>query len=391
MMSETVTHQKILYFSGDAYFQDVLKAIGQAQSEITLESYIFDFDPIGVQILNALEQAHLRGVKVRILIDGVGSYNWLRQITREAKQKSLMMRVYHPMLFQVPLFQILSWRNIQRTLLFLKRTNKRNHRKTIILDRKIIFLGSYNISQVHSEKYMGKNAWRDTGIQVVFSQPSSEEIMTVHRAFIQAWKSARRLTSINFKSFIKTPFARFKPAPKLFRLNSQMDLRATLLRDLRHRMKHSQRRILITNAYFLPRLSVLRAIRKAATRGVYVALLLPAKTDVWFFREASRSLYYRLLQWGVHIFEYKPRVLHAKTMIIDDWATVGSHNFNHRSLIHDLEIETAIDDMSTLEKLLKQWDQDIRLSQPITLEDLGKQSLFRRAISRILYWFRYWI
>jgi len=148
---------------------------------------------------------------------------------------------------------------------------------------------------------------------------------------------------------------------------------------------------LITNAYFIPRRSVLRALKKAAQRGVEVALVLPALTDVPIVQWASRSLYYRLLKAKVRIFEYQPSVLHAKTVIIDNWATVGSHNLNHRSMIHDYEVEAVLTDNQSLNELVNQWQIDVKSSQEITLESLGKFPWWTRWISRLAYWFRYWI
>src|SRR6185312_17357389 len=96
----------------------------------------------------------------------------------------------------------------------------------------------------------------------------------------------------------------------------------------------------------------------------------------------SRFLYFRLITAGIHIFEYESRMMHAKTLIIDEWATVGSHNLNHRSLLHDLEVEAVLTDENSIGQLLQQWDQDIKLSHPITLGDLGKMSWYHRIFAR---------
>jgi cardiolipin synthase len=93
----------------------------------------------------------------------------------------------------------------------------------------------------------------------------------------------------------------------------------------------------------------------------------------------------------VHIFEYQNRVLHAKTLIIDDWATVGSHNLNHRSLNHDLEIEWMTENPKDIKILLQQWDTDIQHCHSNNMADLGRWTLWDRAIGRVAYWFRYWI
>ncbi len=373
-----------LYFSGDEYFRDLIQAIGQARQEIIVESYIFDMDPIGLRVLEALRAAHERGVRVQILVDGVGSFNWVLSLQEYCQKHHLMFRIYHPLPIRMSFLRKISWRSLRRILFLLKKANKRNHRKVILLDREKAFLGSLNISQVHTKEFLGARAWRDTGIQV-----SGGPLAHLRRACIDAWVTAR-MEKLNLRHRL-IRFRNRQKADQILRLNSSMHWRYALLRDLNRRMNMATNRILITNAYFVPRRSVLRSLIKAAQRGVYVGLCLPAQTDVLPVRWASRSLYNRLLRAGVKIYEYQPSILHAKTLIVDDWATVGSHNLNHRSLTHDLEVEAVLEYKDRIEKLKEQWDADIRQSQEITTADLGRMTWVDRSMARLAYWFRYWL
>lgn len=380
-----------LHFDGDSYFTAAIQLIEDAQTEVLIESYIFDLDPIGLRVLKAAEIAVSRGAQVYLIVDGIGSFNWLEQIEKKCIQIGVQFRAYHPL--PLTKLSLISWRQLRRWLRFFKKINRRDHRKMISVDRKSILIGSLNISQVHSKEFLDENAWRDTALLLKYSNPEPETLFLAS-SFFKTWHlcSKFRTRNLSGRLFDRSPRnERINPLQSRFRLNTSPWARYRLLLDLRAKMKNAKERILITNAYFLPRRSILKALRQAAKRGVYVGLILPHKTDVWFVREASRSLYYRLIKSGVHIFEYTPRVLHAKTLVIDDWATIGSHNLNHRSMLHDLELEAVVKEKDSIEELIKKWDQDAQSSLEINLTELGKFTWYRRFFSRILYWFRYWL
>ncbi len=387
--SELIPTDISLIFSGDEYFVHLIEQINNAHSNIFIESYIFNLDPIGLKILNSLESARRRGVHVRLLVDGIGSYNWLHRLHAECASRNISFRIYHPLPFGIDFWYHISWNRLNRLLWFFRRINKRNHRKIALFDEQVVMMGSFNISQVHSETYLGNKAWRDSGL-IAKNFSTNSDLKILQKAFNETWTTSRYFRRTNLRSFIRFGRA-FKIVRSRFRLNSRTYWRFHLLRELNAKLIHAQTRIWITNAYFLPRKSILRNLRKVAAKGISVQLLLPEVTDVWFVREASRSLYERLLESGVRIFEYQNRVLHAKTLIVDDWATVGSHNLNHRSFNHDLEAEAVITEPSLINILTEQWKKDIKNSREITLEELGHITFPRKILARILYWFRFWI
>lgn len=386
MMSKPNWDSIQLFYSGDDYFRSALEDIDLAQNEIWIESYIFNMDPIGLRFLQALKNASLRGVRVHLLVDGVGSFNWLVSLKNFCQKNKIHFRIYHPLPIRLSLLTKISWRSLRTMLILLRRANKRNHRKIILIDQKIAYLGSLNITQVHSKEFLAGLAWRDTGIKV-----TGEPLRNLVRACVEVWRISRT-DGLSIRPLLLKRWSRLKQTPSaLLRLNNRIRWRVSLSRDLNRRMKKAQSRIYITNAYFIPRRSLLRSLRKAAKRGVHVCLCLPAKTDVPVVRLASRSLYFRLMKAGVEIFEYQNRMLHAKTLIIDEWATVGSHNLNHRSLFHDLEVEVVVDQPKHIESMLSQWQIDLKNSHKITIEELGKMNIFMRVIARFAYWMRYWI
>lgn len=383
------------FFEGDDFFNAALAAINNAKEEILLEMYIFDMDQIGEKLLQALTEARNRRVDVHLMVDGVGSLSALDSLFVRTDRGNIDFRVYHPPLFFSRLIHrksSLGWGRwvrafVTRAITILYYINKRNHRKVLLVDGTTALVGSFNITQNHSTQIMGAQAWRDSAVGLTAPR---EVLAPLAAAFQRAWIRSRDLDQPRWR------FRRRAGRPKtrtlgLFRLNDSLSRRWQLARDLRQRIRRAKKRILITNAYFLPRPSFLRLLRAAARRGVFVGLVLPAKTDVWMVREAGRTMLRKLIKDGVQVLEYQPSILHAKTMVIDDWGMVGSHNLNYRSLIHDLEVDVILQNPEHIETLVSQWDTDAKNSFAVTLRNLDQDSLWRRLVGRLVYLVRYWM
>ena len=364
-----------VFVSGKNFFDSFENSIQKAKFEILIEVYIFAMDPLGIRILEKLADATSRGVKVRILVDGIGSFYSTRPLRDFCHKHQIHFSVFHPIPLSARVARRWSWTRISRTLGLFARINNRNHRKMFLIDRELIFVGSMNITDAHSEEFHPKNFWRDTSIKI-----KSVNTDLLVKAFDRAWRNFFRLR--RHKNW---------PSSDFFRLNVNRQLRKHFQQDLLRRLRSAKSRILVTNAYFLPQPSIVRALIHAAQRGVYVGLILPGPSDIPLVKWAARSLYIQLLQSGVLIYEYQPRVLHAKTLIIDNYASLGSHNWNHRSFIHDLELELSIPEADFCKTLEQHWDEDIRSSRPLTLRDCGRTNIFYRALYKLAYWIRYWL
>ncbi len=375
-----------LIVDGDDFFKKNIAAIDNAKTEILFETYIFAMDEIGKQVLESLGRAAQRGVRVHLLLDGIGSALSHGDILDFCNRHQIPVRFFHPIpRGKLGYFSL----EIRKWIKFVAAFNNRDHRKVTLVDQEVVFIGSFNITKVHSRKYSGSLAWRDTAVTLRCST-FDPELHRLRHAFFKTWTRARS------KRFLKLrlPHLQFRKRYQKFgwlRINDQISVRMSLTRDLRKRFKAAKKRILITNAYFLPRRTLISALRKAARGGAFVGLCLPAKTDVWFVREASRSLFRRLLKDGVKIYEYQPSVLHAKSMVIDDWAAVGSYNLNHRSFLHDLEVEVGSPEKSFVNQVIQQWDDDLQKCNRITLKDLDSDSIFRRGLSKTLFLLRYFL
>ena len=151
----------------------------------------------------------------------------------------------------------------------------------------------------------------------------------------------------------------------------------------------AKERIWLTHAYFLPDNFLLKTLKMAAARGVDVKILLPKKSDVFIMPWASETFYRSLIESGVEIYEYLPSVLHAKILIIDDWVSIGSSNLNHRSLLHDLEVDVSLQTQQAKAQVCEQFCEDIKKSDQVSLCDWSQRPWYRRFLGQLVLYVKY--
>lgn len=370
-----------IFFSGHDYFLTLLADIGTASESIELETYIFNLDHLGNKIIKALTTAAKRGVAIRVLVDGAGTPQWNSAIVKNLEQAGAETRVFHP--FPWRLWQLsrscITAPSLSKAIYLLLKINSRNHRKVCIIDKKIAYIGSFNISQNHIGNSLDGNAWRDTGVCL-----KNIDLQDILRAFESAWNH------IPIQERIRHFFNHIRTNP-IIRLNNTWYRRRILHKKLLNRIKNSKNRIWITNAYFVPDNFLLRRLIEAAHVGINVIILLPQESDIAFMPWASKAFYEKLLKSGVRIFEYIPSILHAKTLIIDDWMTIGSSNLNHRSLLHDLEVDVDISLPESKRLLEQQFLLDLEHAKEIHLADWQKRPWHQRLIGWALLYLKYLI
>lgn len=369
-----------IFHSGDDYFESLMKDIRATKKTITLESYIFAVDRLTQDLLKELEQARLRGCSVKLIVDGFGSYNYIPELTKLCNRYGFEVRVFHPLPYFTTLTRKWSRFGEFNFALFFRRMNRRNHRKTVILDEQVAYLGSLNFIDVHSAKYVGAKAWRDTGVRVE-GPPVKQLVLATQITYLRTIYRG----ILTWVGRWKMPNASFAAA---LQLNTTQKMRRALYRDLLLLLGQAEKRIYITTAYFLPKRSLLKALLKAANRGVDVKLILPGKSDTLLVRWAAFSLVRFLLHNRVPIFEYQKSILHAKTMLVDDKVYIGSFNLNHRSLLHDLEVIARFQDPTSVQNILQQWELDLKNSRPVTAADFSS-SWFSRWFYKIVFRLRY--
>jgi cardiolipin synthase len=260
--------------------------------------------------------------------------------------------------------------------------NKRNHRKSVIIDNNKLFFGSFNWDDCHIKSVSGKTSWRDTGACVE---------MTSLEVFRQSFLLAFHSSQDSRRKFVSFKAEALNVAFLAIRLNSRINERKRLNAELLSSLAQAKNYIFITTPYFAPPQNIVLALGQAAMRGVLVKVLIPGVTDVPIVKLASRRTVEALMKSGVHFFEYQKSLLHAKTYIIDSVGTIGSFNWNHRSFLHDLELSLSFEHQEVVAQLLQQWEIDLVHSQKLTNLSLNKLGSAQRVLSHFLYTFRHWL
>lgn len=344
---------------GEATYPAMLAAIRGARNHIHLETYIFEEDETGRLFSDALIERAKAGVKVRLMYDGIGSKNTSREFFETLKKGGVDVVEYSPvdaanLLKKGPLI------------------HQRDHRKLLIVDGRIAFLGGINISDVYSgdssagrrigDVPFGARPWRDTQLKV--EGPAVNELQ---KSFVAIWEKERKekLSEAGL-------FPQARPAGNIvvraLEGSSDAPLNPLYLTFL-SAISSAEQQVHITMAYFVPDPQLLGALKAAAARGVDVKLVLPSRTDGWVVFHAGRSFYEELLEAGVRIFERRNRLLHSKYAVIDGvWSTVGSSNLDWRSLLHNNELNVVMLGPEFGARLNALFDKDLALSQEITLD-----------------------
>lgn len=319
--------------NGEAYFPKVFDAMRQAQREILLETFILFEDKVGHELRDILVDAARRGVKVVASLDGFGCGELSPAFLAELAEAGVIVQMFDP---------------ASKTLGIRTNWFRRLHRKIVVVDAQVGFIGGINFSADHLGDY-GPEAKQDYAVQVV--GPAVADLH--HFALAQSGRKVRS----------RRGWRRRDRRPSLWTSADGDGLVRLIYRDnVQHRddieeayihaLSKAQRRAVIANAYFFPGYRLLREIRNAARRGVHVQLIMQGQPDVLLAKLAARMLYDYLLKDGVVIHEYCQRPLHGKVALVDDdWSTVGSSNLDPLSLSLNLEANVLIRDRAFNQQL----------------------------------------
>ena len=368
-MKQPSSLQEIIYTDANAYFDGLINAINQAESSIDFEVYLFDNDELSNRVVDALTKAAQKNIKVRLLTDGVGACISFYQIANKLLNNGVEVKIFHPLPWHIEQWRLslTTFKGLTKLLHLFSSINKRDHRKLMIIDQRTAWLGSFNISQKHLPKENKGDHWRDTAIQI-----KGMDLEALQIAFDSCWnKSPKRQTALHLPS-----------SPFMF--NFTRALRIRQHKRFLKRIKEANEKIWITNAYFVPDKKLLEALVYASYRGVDVRILLPKTSDIFFIPWASAYFYSRLLNSGIRIFEFHYRMLHAKTLIIDDWASIGSSNLNRRSLHHDLELDYSLQLSESKKILSNSFETDLRESEELDAKRFKQTRAWQRIIGGLL-------
>ena len=341
-----------VFFRGPETFEAMRAAIDAARRDVLVESYIFKDDATGRSFLEALSRAVDRGVKVLVLADAFGSIATRRAFWNRMRARGIEVRLFNP-LFPHLLLQPF-----------------RDHRKILVIDGVTAFTGGMNIGDEYGSSLKAHGGpWRDTHVQV--DGPAAWGMAIV---FTEAWHAA------GGSPVELSPLAPQTGGVAILVLDSRpyrgTDEMASVLAAI---VAATRRRLWITNAYFAPRWRAVEALGEAARRGVDIRLLLPGRSDVPLVRHAGHGYYAALLKRGIRIFEYQPAVLHAKTVVADDFLSLaGSSNLDFRSFHFNAECNLVMLDEETARKFSEAFEQDLEKSVEVTRESWAHRTFLHR-------------
>jgi len=390
----TVGNEVVLLQDGPATYTAMLAAIAAAKDHINMETYILDDDAVGQKFAQALIDKQKQGVQVNLIRDSAGTFSTPSQFFQTLKDHGIRVLEFNPV---NPLAARKTWA-----------LNQRDHRKLLIIDGRIVFLGGINISSVYSGGSFASGAkrsgsaqppqatassaakdaeleWRDTDLQL-----RGPVVAEFQKLFLETWEKQHG-----------PPLAEKNYFPQLEIVGNQV-VRAIgsapdepfslIYATLMSAINNAEASIYLTNAYFAPDPQLLSALKAAARRGVDVKLILPSQTDSWLVFHAGRRYYARLLRAGVKIYQRRGVILHSKTALIDGvWATVGSTNLDWRSFLHNQEVNAVVLGSEFGTQVKAMFDKDLAASDEITRAEWRRRGLGLRIKELFAQTWEYWL
>ncbi|MBX3697095.1 MAG: hypothetical protein KF811_04755 [Dokdonella sp.] len=339
-------------------YDEMLSDIREACSVVRLESYILADDEIGGKFFSALESAGRERRSASIRADYIGSWGAV-SATRLRTLRSAGVRWQWSRPW--------SWRRPFAL-------NRRNHRKLLIIDERVAYVGGFNIHRQSSLRATGAERWRDTHVRI--TGPLVLDAIKL------------------FERFPRRPRMHWEQFPGGTHLvpNDSRRCRHLLRCAYNAHFQSSRERIWVTTPYFVPDSRTQAQLCDAARRGVDVRILVPGKSDVGIAAWAARAAYAHMLKSGVRIWEYQTRMLHAKTLLVDrTWATVGTANFDYRSFFLNDELNLVVEEAGFNAQIASQFEQD--LSESVEIDGVQwKERARHRAIAELVgWWARRWL
>ncbi len=362
-----VGNKVTLLQDGAATYSAMFAAIRLAQNHINLESYIIEDDEIGRQFADLLLEKQRRGVQVNLIYDSFGSVGTPQVFFDRLKAGGIEVLEFNPV---NPLAVKKGWL-----------PNNRDHRKLLIVDGRIAFIGGINISSVYSSGSVTPRsrtdtadpaAWRDTDLQI-----EGPVVGELQKLFIETWEKQRGI-ALAAKAYF--PVLPVQGRDIVRAIGSTPDDPYSLIYlTLIYAIGNAEKQIHLTNAYFVPDPRLLQALIDAAGRGVDVRLILPNHSDSQLVFHAGRSHYSNLLKAGVRIYERGGGLLHSKTASIDGvWSCVGSTNLDWRSFLDNDEVNAVVLGREFGQQMEAMFVRDLGASEAIEAEAWAHRSLLLR-------------
>lgn len=338
----------------------MLAAITGARSSINMESYLFEDGEIGQRFADAMLAKQSSGVQVNLIYDSVGTLGTIPGFFESLVAAGINVVEFNPV---NPLEAKAGWE-----------LNERDHRKLLVVDGRVAFLGGIDISNVYSGGSFSRRssavpgpaptvatAWRDTDLHV-----EGPVVAEFQKRFMETWDKQKGPPLAQSRYF---PTLENQGSVVVHAIGSSPDDPYSLIcATLISAIDNAQTEVWLTNAYFVPDPQLRAALNAAVARGVDVKLVLPGSTDSALVFHAGRSHYDELQEAGIRIHERRGVLLHAKTAVIDGvWSTVGSTNLDWRSFLHNHELNAVVHGAESGDQMRAAFQADLAQSEPILL------------------------
>ncbi len=348
-----------LFESNEEAWDAMLADCAEAEKSISLEQFIFVNDDFGKKLITVCAERAVKGVEVRFLWDAAGSFTfWGSNIADELKTRGIELvfwKTLVPSYFRLP-----DWR-----YWYL-----RNHRRTIVVDGKIGYTGSICVDE------RMKN-WRDANLRV-----EGVVAKQMENSFDRMWDRARRARPLAKKLHYRNNEFRYLtsyPAPG----------RRLVYREFVRAIRKAERYVFITAPYFVPTHRLIRLLRLAAERGVEIKIILPEKSDYRLVDLAARSYFTTLLESGARVFLYHGKMIHSKTIAIDDtWASVGSMNWDRASLLYNFEANIVSTNDRFARAVAASLKRDLESSREVTVSEWRTRSFIEKILEFLVRFIR---
>lgn len=343
--------------NGRQTFGSIIYELENAREHIHLEFYIIEDDQIGNKIKDILIRKAIAGVEVKVLYDDVGSWSLSRRYIREMTSAGIRVMNFMPV----------------KTYAFANKVNYRLHRKIIVVDGRVGFVGGINIADRYLRGLGKNNRWRDIHLRI-----EGDAVRSLQALFLMDWNFANRTSDYDRRYFPDHSVTERKLV-QIVASGPDSDWQS-IMQAYFAAIATASHYVYISTPYFLPNESIMTAMKTAALAGVDVKLLLPEKNDSWIVGRSSRSYMKELLQAGVSVFFYIKGFTHSKLLVVDDlFASVGTANMDIRSFNQDFEANALIYDEALTRQLKLDFLDDITQSKEILLEEWEKRSLWEKS------------
>ncbi len=355
------------YQNGDQIFPPMLEAIRGARESVTFENYIFKAGALGRQFTDAFCERARAGVKVRVLLDWLGTMQIDGRFLTDMKAAGVEVERYHPIRW-------FSW----------SRANNRTHRKLLVVDGRVGFIGGACIADEWTGDGTAPDHWRESHYRI--EGPAVAEMQSV---FVDNWMKTRARVLLGAEYFPELAQVGRSRA-QVFRSSPHEDSECVRLMYLLS-IASATRSIRLQAAYFVPDDLAIETLVTACKRGVKVEIIVPGPHTDWeIVQGASRSRWGALLDAGVRIYAYQPSLYHSKVLIVDDvWVSVGSTNFDNRSFRLNDEANLNIYDAAFAAEQAVVFEGDKSVSRLMTRADFNRQSMLGKMFDSAAGFFRH--